>query len=168
MWRTRVKAWRPLPMVYSRKWNSIDDCRLGCKVNKEDQECAGGPRGGSGQPVTQAIWAEGIERMAWAKTLRVSKKRAKGGGGAQTCVQRGQSMLLERLVASDEPSSKFTIFMPPVAEQTIWLAWGFSNGAATATPTNNTNHTSTKRARSDLLRSVCIVELWHKLEVEML
>ena len=143
-------------MVNSLKWSSIDECRQGCRVNNEDQECAGGPRGGRGEPVTQAIWAEGIERMAWANTLMVSKLITKGDGGALTCVQRGQSIVPDGLIVSPEPSSKFTIFMPPVAEQTIWLAWGFTNGDATETPTNSTNQTNTKRARSWVLRRVCM------------
>ena len=115
-------------MVNSLKWSSIDECRQGCRVNNEDQECAGGPRGGRGEPVTQAMWAEGIERMAWANTLMFSKLNTKGDGGALTCVQRGQSIVPDGLIVSPEPSSKFTIFMPPDAEQTIWLAWGFTNG----------------------------------------
>ena len=52
----------------------------------------------------------------------VSKMNAKGDGAALTCVQRGQSIVPDGLVVSPELSSKFTIFMPPVAEQTIWLA----------------------------------------------
>ena len=144
-------------MVNSLKWSSIDECRQGCRVNNEDQECAGGPRGGRGEPVTQAIWAEGIERMAWANTLMVSKLNTKGDGGALTCVQRGQSIVLDGLAVPPEPSSKLTIFMPPVAEQTIWLAWGFTNGVATETPTNSTNQTSTKRASSWVLRRVCML-----------
>jgi hypothetical protein len=94
--------------------------------------------------------------MAWANTLMVSKLNTKGDGGALTCVQRGQSIVPDGLLASPKPSSKFTICMPPVAEQTIWLAWVFTNGDATETPTKSTNQTSTKRARSWALRRVCM------------
>jgi len=129
-------------------------------VNEKVQESAGGPRGGRGAPVSQAIWADGIGRKAWAKTLVVSKLSTTGEGGALNCAHKGQSMLLDSLTLSPAPSfaawSALTIFMPPMAEQTIWPACGFTKGEATETPTNNTNHTSTKRARSWALRRDCM------------
>ena len=97
------------------------------------------------------MWADGIGRKAWARALVVSKLNTTGDGGALNCAHKGQSMLLDSLSVSLEPlfalSSARTIFMPPMAEQTIWLVCGLTMGEATETPTNNTNHTSTKRAR---------------------
>jgi hypothetical protein len=62
-------------------------------------------------------------RKAWAKTLVVSKLSTTGDGGALNCAHKGQSMLLDSLTLSPEPSfaawSALTIFMPPMAEQTI-------------------------------------------------
>jgi len=95
-------------------------------------------------------------RKACAKTLVVSKLITTGDGGALTCTHKGQSMLLEGWAVSLDPSPELTIFMPPMAEQTIWPPCGFTKGDATETPTNNTNHTSTRRARRWALRRVCM------------
>jgi len=62
-------------------------------------------------------------RKAWAKTLVASKLSTTGDGGALNCAHKGQSMLLDNLTLSPEPpfapSSALTIFMPPMAAQTI-------------------------------------------------
>ena len=34
--------------------------------NEKVQESAGGPRGGRGEPVSHAMWADGMGRKAWA------------------------------------------------------------------------------------------------------
>jgi hypothetical protein len=49
--------------------------------------------------------------------------------------------------APSVPSSpETTIFMPPALEHTIWVSVGLKMGDAMATPMNNANHTSTRRA----------------------
>jgi hypothetical protein len=62
-------------------------------------------------------------RKAWARTLVVSKLSTTEEGGALNCAHKGQSMLLDSLTVSPAPSfaawSALTIFMPPMAEQTI-------------------------------------------------
>ena len=125
------------------------------------RECAGGPRGGRGEPVSHAIWADAMGRKACARALAESKLSVAGEGGALTCAHKGQSRLLDNLTASPSASSALTIFMPPMAEHTIWLACGFTKGEATETPTNSTNHTSTRRARRWALRRVCMGSIMH-------
>ena len=102
-------------------------------VKAKVQESAGGPRGGSGVPVSRAMWADGMGRRAWARALTGSKPTTTAGGGALTWVHKGQSMPPEDVWLS-LASSDITIFMPPMAEQTIWVAWGLTKGDATETP----------------------------------
>ena len=56
-------------------------------------------------------------------------------------------------------SSVMTIFMPPMAEQTIWVACGLTKGEATETPMNKANHTSTRRVIRCALRRVCRADM---------
>jgi len=130
-------------------------------VNEKVQESAGGPRGGSGAPVSQAMWADGIGLRAWAKALTGSKPKTTTGGDAMTWAHKGQSMPPEEVLLSSAlpASSDITIFMPPMAEQTTWVAWGLTKGEATETPMNKANHTSTRRVIRCALRRVCNVDM---------
>jgi len=121
------------------------------------QENAGGPRGGRGEPVSHAMWADGIGRKAWAKSLATSKLSATGVPGAVIWAHKGHSMPPETVGVS--PASSTTIFMPPMAEHTICDDWGLTKGEATATPMNNANHTSTKRVIRCALRKVCRLDM---------
>jgi hypothetical protein len=114
------------------------------------QEKAGGPRGGSGELVSHAMWADGVGRKAWAKLLASSKLSDSCDAGALIWAHKGHAMSLDatRVSVASSPTS----FMPPMAEQTICEVWGWTKGEATATPMNNTNHTSTKRVRRWALR----------------
>jgi len=56
---------------------------------------------------------------------------------------------MERLEAAPSLSSPWlctTNFIMPVLEHTMSMPLGLTKGEATATPTDNTNHTSTRRA----------------------
>ena len=123
-------------------------------VNGAVQEKAGGPRGGRGEPVSQAMWADGIGRKAWVKPLRTTTACAVVGTGPLIWAHKGHSMPPDEVWLSPM-SSPTTIFMPPMAEQTIWADWGLTRGDATAAPMNNANHTSTRRVSKWALRSVC-------------
>jgi hypothetical protein len=52
-----------------------------------------------------------------------------------------------------------TIFMPPLAVQTICKLSGLMTVAAMAEPKNSANHTNTSLAMSFELRRVCIARL---------
>src|SRR3989344_5317996 len=76
------------------------------------------------------------------------------GGGAPTCTHRGQSSVW--LDISLAPSSVLTSsLMAPEPEQISSIACGLTKGDATATPMDNTNHASTRRASQRRLRMVC-------------
>jgi hypothetical protein len=69
--------------------------------------------------------------------------------GTVTGAHNGQSMFALDAAASEVLSNKSdtTIFIPPELVQTICVSVGFNMGDAMATPMNNANHTSTKRAK---------------------
>jgi hypothetical protein len=67
-------------------------------------------------------------------------------GGATSDAHKGQSSVwLEAAVLSSSPCT--TSFMLPVLVHTKSMAWGLTMGDAMATPTDNANHTSTRRVR---------------------
>ena len=55
--------------------------------------------------------------------------------------------LSEALSEASAFAPETTIFIPPEVVQTICVSVGFNMGDAMATPKNNANHTSTKRAK---------------------
>lgn len=80
------------------------------------------------------------------------------GGGAPTAAHKGQSS--RWLEADALPSSPCTTSLAePEAEQTSSMVLGLTAGDATATPMDNTNHTSTRRAIWTVLRSVCMRQI---------
>ena len=82
---------------------------------------------------------------AWAKGLRFSSGAVQAGNTGATGEHKGQSMLV---ATGESPPSwlELTIFIPPELEQTIWVSVGLKMGDATATPMNEANQTSTRRA----------------------
>ena len=84
---------------------------------------------------------------------------ASGGGGAVMGAHSGQSMALlaNSLVL---PSSDCTsTFITPEPLHTSKMSCGLTMGEATATPSDSTNHASTKRLRVVKWRRVCIPRL---------
>lgn len=69
----------------------------------------------------------------------------------------GQSNVWLAEAPSSSPCT--TSFMLPVVVQTKSMALGLTTGDAMATPTDNTHHTSTKRASRRALRKVCMTEI---------
>jgi len=66
-------------------------------------------------------------------------------GGATSDAHKGQSSVWLDAVLSSSPCT--TSFMLPVLVHTKSMAWGLTMGDAMATPTDNANHTSTRRVR---------------------
>jgi hypothetical protein len=63
------------------------------------------------------MWADGMGRRAWAKSLATPKLSATGDTGGTMGAHKGHSMPPE---ATGVPfASSSTIFMPPMAEHTI-------------------------------------------------
>ena len=83
------------------------------------------------------------------------------GGGAVMDVHKGQSIVLAKAAPSSSPCT--TSFIMPVPVHTTSVPLGLSTGDATATPTDNTNHTSTKRVIWMALRSLFMSKLSIKL-----
>jgi len=79
------------------------------------------------------------------------------GGGALMAAHKGQSSVWLDATPSSSPCT--TSFMLPVLEQTKSIALGLTTGEAIATPTDNANHTSTKRASWRALRKCCMREI---------
>ncbi len=124
-------------------------------------EITGGARACQGCPSKLANRAAGRGCKTCDKPPGGSATGSKFCGGAIRGRQAGQSSAAckEVLTASPAPSSDITIFMPPMAEQTISADCGLTRGEATATPMNNANHTSTRRVSSWALRKVCKVDM---------
>lgn len=124
-------------------------------------ERTGGARACQGCPSKLANRAAGRGCKTCDKPPGGSATGTRFCGGAIRGRQTGQSSAAckEVLTASPAPSLDTTIFMPPMAVQTISAAWGLTQGDATAAPTNNANHTSTRRVSSCALRKVCKVDI---------
>ena len=74
----------------------------------------------------------------------------------------GQSsvwVLVAGVVLALPSASLLMILMAPEPEQMSCRDCGFTMGDAMATPMDNANHTSTRRAMKWALRSVCMVEI---------
>ena len=69
---------------------------------------------------------------------------ASGAGGKATDMHKGQSMLA-LVGSSSSPSSLTTHLMTPPLVHTMSMDLGDTSGEAMATPSDNANHTSTKR-----------------------
>jgi hypothetical protein len=111
----------------------------------DQRKSAGGPREGSGGAVMAAMCAAGIGCMAWAKGKGCVNDVLIAGGGALMEAHKGQSSVWLDADASSSPCT--TSFMLPVLEQTKSMPCGLTMGDAIATPTDNANHTSTRRVR---------------------
>jgi hypothetical protein len=98
--------------------------------------------------------------MAWAKGEGCVNAVLSAAGGALLEAHKGQSMV--RLEAATSSSPCTTSFMLPVLVQTKSMPCGFTTGDAMATPTDNANHTSTKRVIWRALRRRCMAELCPK------
>jgi hypothetical protein len=81
--------------------------------------------------------------MAWAKGDGCVNVVLSAGGGAAIDMHSGQSMVWVDALASSSPCT--TNFMLPVPVQTKSIPCVFTRGVAMATPTDNANHTSTRR-----------------------
>lgn len=87
--------------------------------------------------------AAAIGCMTWAKGEGCVNAVLSAGGGALVVAHKGQSKVWLDAAASSSPCT--TSFMLPVLVQTKSMLCGWTHGEATATPTDNTNHTSTRR-----------------------
>ena len=76
------------------------------------------------------------------------------GGGALMDAHNGQSSVWLDAATSSSPG--MTSFMLPVLVQTRSMPCGLTTGEATATPTDNANHTSTKRVSWMAWRKHCM------------
>jgi hypothetical protein len=90
-----------------------------------------------------AMCAAAMGCVAWARGEGWVNVVLNTGGGALTAAHKGQSMV--RLEASPPSAPCTTIFIMPLLEHTISMPLGLTTGEAMATPTDNANHTSTKR-----------------------
>ena len=119
-------------------------CATGPKASSGS---AGGPRAGSGAAVAAAMRAAGMGWTAWASGRGLRQRDAPASaGGAPVSMHSGQSMWLAP--SSCAPSSVCTtILTAPALEQTSSIACGCTIGEATATPSDSTNHSSTRRPR---------------------
>ena len=108
--------------------------------------------------MTDAMWAAAMGCRACARGESFSKCAVSGGGGAVTEAHSGQSMLAEALSSPSSPVMS-TIFMPPLAVQTICMPPGLMTEEAMAEPRNSANHTNTSLAMSLEVRRVCMLPL---------
>ena len=76
------------------------------------------------------------------------------GGGALMDAHNGQSSVWLEAATSSSPG--ITNFMLPVLVQTRSMPCGLTTGDAMATPTDKTNHTSTKRVSWMAWRKRCM------------
>ena len=114
----------------------------------------GGPRGGSGAAVRAAMCAAGMGSRACASGCTSGSRVCNIGGGAPMCTHNGQSSVW--LGMSCAPSSVLTTSLTaPDPRQINSTGLGWTKGDATATPIDNTNHASTRRASHRRLRRVC-------------
>ena len=79
------------------------------------------------------------------------------GGGAVKDVHKGQSIVLADAALSSSPCT--TSFIMPVPVHTMSIPLGLSTGEAMATPTDNANHTSTRRVSWMAWRSCCMLRI---------
>jgi hypothetical protein len=116
---------------------------------------AGGPRGGSGDAVAEASRAEGMDRVAYSRAggLPVQSKDT-SCGGAELIVHSGQSMDLTPMSLASPSTCAMNLMEVPL--QIISYFTGLTMGAATAMPSEKTNHTSTSRGRNVKARSGCM------------
>ena len=118
---------------------------------KDQRKSAGGPRDGSGGAVMAAICAAAMGCTAWARGEGWVNVVLNSDGGAVMDVHKGQSIVLADAALSSSPCT--TSFITPVPVHTMSTPLGLSTGDAMATPTDNANHTSTRRVSWIALRS---------------
>ena len=82
----------------------------------------------------------------------------KVGGNAVSVAHKGQSSLCPS-APSDSASPNSTNCMPLALVHTNSMPFGFATGEAMATPSDNTNHTSTRRVIWQLRRMVCMLKI---------
>jgi len=87
--------------------------------------------------------AEATGCRAWARGEACVNAVLSAGGGAQIDAHKGQSSVRLEADASSSPCT--TSFMAPVPVHTMSMPLGLITGDAMATPTDNANHTSTRR-----------------------
>ena len=121
---------------------------------KNQRKSAGGPREGSGGAVTAAICAAAMGCRAWASGEGCVNAVLSAGGGAEIEAHKGQSKVWLEAATSSSPCT--TSFMLPVLVHTMSIPWGFTIGEAIATPTDNANHTNTRRVSWKALRRGCM------------
>jgi hypothetical protein len=118
---------------------------------------AGGPREGSGGAEASAV----RDVAAQDATNSGGKERlmltCAARGGAFMMTHSGQSMVWTEAVASPSPSA--TSLTAPALEHTSSITLGLTAGDAMATPSDNTNHTSTRRVICVERRKVCMPKI---------
>jgi hypothetical protein len=92
--------------------------------------------------------------MAWAIGEGCVNVVLNTGGGALMDAHKGQSSVWLALAVSSSLAT--TNFMLPVLVQTKSMPCGLTMGEATATPTDNTNHTSARRVSWMAWRKDCM------------
>ena len=120
------------------------------------QTRAGGPRGGSGAPTSDAIWAAAKGCRAAASGWGCAIARLTGGRGNAGARHSGQSSVCWPGAWAWPSSSRTTMVMAPPLEQTSSMALGFTKGEAPATPSVTRNHATARRFQNDDVRRVCI------------
>ena len=90
-----------------------------------------------------AICAAAMGCTAWANGEGWVNVVLNWGGGALIDMHKGQSIDLADTTLSSSPCT--TSFIMPVPVHTMSIPLGLSTGEAMATPTDNANHTSTRR-----------------------
>ena len=95
--------------------------------------------------MTAAICAAAVGCMTWAKGEGCVNVVLSAGGGALIDAHKGQSSVWLEAATSSAPCT--TSFMLPVLVQTRSMPCGLTIGDAIATPTDNANHTNTRRVR---------------------
>ena len=94
--------------------------------------------------MAEAMCAAAMGCRAWDKGEGLTVAAATGAGGNAKLMHKGQSMLALAGWASS-PSSLTTHLMTPPLVHTMSMDLGDTSGEAMATPSDNANHTSTKR-----------------------
>ena len=95
--------------------------------------------------------------MTWASGEGCVNAVFNAGGGALMDAHKGQSSVWLDAAASSSPGT--TSFMLPELVQTKSMPCGLTMGDAMATPTDNANHTSTRRVSWMAWRKRCMFQI---------
>lgn len=132
--------------------------RMAGSGTTENQVKVGGPRAGSGGAARAATCGRPVDASAASDTGCAANARVQAGGGAPASQHKGHSIWCPPAWVTPL-SSTLKSLTTPEAEHTICHDGGLISGDATATPSANTNHASTRRARCRVERGACIAAI---------